>query len=125
MKLSIKILSLMLSAAVLFFSSCDSNERDPKSQEEIQFELLKGNWLLDQATFDGESKTASFPGLQLVIPGTFSVNSTFSFLVSGTRPTPSPWPTESQWKFGTDPKTQLIRGPGSEELSMNYSVTTS
>ena len=124
MKVSIRILSLILGAA-LFFLGCGSDESDPKSQEEIQFELLKGTWTLDYVTLDATSKTASFPGLELNIPGTFSTNGTFLFQLSGTRPASGPWPGESQWKFGADPKTQLIRGPGSEDLSMNYSVTAS
>ena len=125
MKLSITILSLVLSGATLFLSGCGSDESELKSQEEIQFELLKGTWVLDHVTLDATSKTASFPGLELNIPGTFKTSGIFLFQMSGTRPTPGPWPGESQWKFGIDPKTELIRGPGNEDLSMNYSVTSS
>ena len=43
---------------------------------------------------------------------------------TGTRPNPSPWGASGNWKFGTDPLTQIVRDPGTpEEIDATYTLT--
>jgi hypothetical protein len=126
MKFVARFLSLtLLAGAALFYASCDGGDGDTKSDEEIQLEALSKTWTLTSAELDGDPRTADFTGMKLTLSGAFAAGGTYNYSITGTTPTPSPWPRNGTWKFGADVKSQMIRNPGSggENLEMNYSLS--
>jgi len=117
-------LSLLVSAAFLY-SGCGGGGGGTDSPEKIQLAKLTKTWTLSSAKLDGNDKTSTFGSpFKLTITGTYSKDGdTYTYSFSGTRPQPSPWPATGTWKFGSDPKTQLIRLDDTPPLSMNYTVT--
>jgi hypothetical protein len=124
MKLVARFLSLtLLAGAALFYASCDGGDGDTKSDEEIQLEQLSATWNLSTAFFnDTEERTVDFNNMKLTLSGTFSPGTTYNYSITGTTPTPSPWPRQGTWKFGADVKTQMIRTSNSENLPMKYTL---
>lgn len=123
MKLVKGFLSLFAVAAlVMFYASCDKG--DPKkSEEQQQFEQLASTWTLSDARYDGISRKDDFPGLVLTLSGTFADGGTFQYSFTGTRPNPSPWKASGTWKFGQNPKEDIILDPGSaQEKEAIYSL---
>jgi len=113
MKASIKSLLalLILAGATLTFTHC-GDDGPGKTLEQKQFDKLKKTWTIVSATLDATNRTSDFTGFSITLGGTF--NSTnpkgpYTFSVSGTRPTPSPWPASGNWFFGGDPESQLVR----------------
>jgi hypothetical protein len=112
------------------FTHC-GDDGPGKTLEQTQLDKLKKTWNIVSATLDATDRTADFTGFSLTIGGTF--NSTnpegpYTFSVSGTRPTPSPWPASGNWFFGGDPETQLVRDENnngtndSSDLAMTYFI---
>ena len=124
MKLVTRILSLLILAGfAAFYTSCNKDDGNNKSEEEKQFDKLKASWSLVTAN-DGTDRTPDFQNLVLTLSGTFAKGGTFTYSFTGTRPTPSPWPGSGQWKFGTNVAQNIIRDPGTpSETNMNYEVT--
>jgi hypothetical protein len=127
MKLTTRILSLLVLAGLIIFSAgCDKTEKKKKSEAELQFEKLASQWDLVSATVDGDDRTDDFVDLVMTLSGTFAENGTFNYDFSGTRPNPSPWPKSGTWKFDTDPSSSLIRDPETDsETPMTYTVDNS
>jgi hypothetical protein len=127
MKLTTRILSLLVLAGVIVFSAgCDGETKKKKSEAEQQFDKLVTVWVLESAN-DGTDRTSDFPGLELTLSGTFSEDGIYNYeFTSGTRPNPSPWADSGTWKFGEDPSSDIIRDPGTlTELDMTYEVGAS
>jgi hypothetical protein len=124
MKLTTRILSLLILVGMIIFASgCGPDPKKKKTAAEKQFEKLASSWSLVSAS-DGNDRTADFVDLVLTLSGTFAENGTFNYDFSGTRPNPSPWPKSGTWKFGDNPEGDLIRDPGTDsELAMEYTVT--
>ena len=124
MKLVARFLSLtLLAGAALFYASCDGGGDDPKSDEEIQLEALSKTWTLTDAELDNAPRFADFSNMKLTLSGTFLSGATYNYSITGTTPTPSPWPRSGTWKFGADVKTQMIRTSNSENLPMDYTLS--
>lgn len=128
MKVLARILSLItLLAVATLYTSCDGNEPDSKSVEEIQLGKLKANvWRLFSADLDGTDRTADFTTptqMTLTFTGTYSPGGTYNMQVDGSRPDPNPWPQQSQWKFGGDVERQIIRLADEPDLGMGYTLT--
>lgn len=126
MKLITRLLSLtVLLAATLFYTGCKDDGDDTQSDQEIQLEALSSKtWALTSATLDGDPKEDDFPNMKITFSGTFvDENTIYTYSVTGTTPTPSPIPRSGTWKFGADPKTQIIRDPGTDDFPITYSLT--
>lgn len=122
-----RLASLMIVAgALVFFSNCGGD--DPKDPaQKVQLEKLSTTWNIVSATLDGTPRTADFTGFTLTISGTFNSNDPdgpYNYSVSGTRPTPSPWPASGQWEFavlGTGDTGTLLRSDG---VDFTYSISS-
>jgi hypothetical protein len=128
MKLFARILSLLVLAGLAtFYVSCSKDDGGKKSDEEVQLGLLTQTWTMTSATSDGTSRTADYPGLKLTISGTFAQGGVYdySLTMTGAPPSVMPWPQSGKWKFGTNPKTDIIRDPGVDsETSMTYTLSS-
>ncbi len=125
MKLIKGLLSLVcLGALITLYTGCDSGDPE-KSEEQQQLESLASTWSIATATNAGVDRTADFPGLVLTITGSFtSDGGTYQYSFTGTRPNPSPWQESGTWKFGQDPKQDIIRDPGTDlEIPMTYTLS--
>jgi hypothetical protein len=127
MKLATRILSLLILAAfATFYMSCDGGGGDDQSEQQIQFNKLKGTWNVTEVT-DGTGERGDFAGVQLSLGASsnFAENGTYPYEMTGTLPNPSPWPKQGGlWEFGSDPSSDLIRDPGGvNELEMTYDVS--
>lgn len=124
MKVATRLLTLLAFVGFgLFFASCGKDPSDDRTTEEKQLDQLKSTWALVSAN-DGTDRTGDFTNLVLTIDGTFSQGGTYLYSFTGTRPSPSPWPAQGTWQFGTDPLTQIVRDPGSpSEIDATYTVS--
>lgn len=124
MKFVARFLSLtILAGAAIFLASCGSDGGETKSEEETQLEALSKTWTLTSAELDGDVRTADFTNMKLTLSGAFSAGGTYNYSLTGTTPTPSPWPRSGKWKFGSAVTSQMIRDPNSaNELEMNYTL---
>jgi hypothetical protein len=127
MKLATRILSLLvLVTLTMFYVGCDKNKGEDESEQSIQFKKLTGTWTVSSVT-DANGPREDFEGVTLILGGTFAENaSNFTYNVNGTLPDPSPWPKGAHtWKFGTDPSTDVIRDPGTDdEIPCEYVVSS-
>jgi hypothetical protein len=124
MKVATRLLTLLAFVGLaVFYASCDKEPKDNRTAEEKQLDKLKTTWKIVSAN-DGTDRTADFPGLVLTLSGSFAQGGTYNYSFTGTRPSPSPWPANGTWKFGTDPLTQIIRDPGTAiEIDGAYEVS--
>src|SRR5688500_668851 len=107
MKFVARFLSLtLLTGAAFFYASCGGDDGETKSDEETQLDGVSKTWTLTDATLDGDPRFADFTNMKLTMLGTFSAGATYNYSITGTTPTPSPWPRTGTWKFGADVKTQ-------------------
>lgn len=125
MKITSRRLSLLILLSLgIFFAGCKKDEPTKKTEEETQLEKLKGSWGLVSATMDANDRTADFPGLVLTLSGNYVEGGTYVYSFTGTRPDPSPWPVDGDWRFGNPKTSQMIRDPDStDEITMTYTVT--
>lgn len=126
---------LVLSGLLLVFSHCGS-DGNSKPEEQIQLNKLKKTWTIVSntsggATLDATDRSADFSGFTITIGGTFTSTNPkgpYTFTISGTRPTPSPWPASGNWFFGGDPESQLVRDENNNgtadgsDLAMTYFI---
>jgi hypothetical protein len=126
-----KIVSKILSAAILLtcaamYSACDGGGGDGKSETEQQFDKLKAlTWEFSSATLDGDDRSVDFPNLTLSVDGTFVPETgVYTYTLGGTTPDRSPWPRSGNWIFGTNPLSEIIRDPDTQDvIDMEYVVT--
>jgi hypothetical protein len=127
--LSLSILAIFL----ITFTHCDDDGAG-KTLEQKQLEKLKKTWNIVSATLDATNRTSDFTGFSITIGGTYNSSNPqgpYTFSVSGTRPTPSPWPASGNWFFGGDAESQLVRdenGNGTQDgsdLAMTYFIDSS
>lgn len=125
MKLATKILSLLVMVGLAtFYTGCDKNGGEDKTQEENQLIKLNNSWALESAHDGISARTTDFPNLVLTLSGTYVKNGTYNYSFTGTRPNPSPWPVNGTWKFGTNIPSDLIRDPGTpNETPMEYTLS--
>jgi len=128
MKLLARTVSfVILASAVVFLSNCGGDDPE-KSAQEVQLGKLSKTWNIVSVTLDGTPRTADFTGFQLSITGAFNTNAPngpYNFSVTGSRPTPSPWPASGTWSFvniGTGDSGSLVRNDG---VPMVYSINSS
>lgn len=123
MKAFLRLTTLLAIAGLtVFFAACKRNNPGPESAEKQQLDKLSKTWNIVSATLDGTDRTADFSNFQLEITGTFPSTSDkgpYNFQVSGSRPTPSPWPETGTWSFGDDATSQIIRN---DDISILYSI---
>lgn len=126
MKLTTRILSLLvLSGLVMFFAGCDKENNKKKSEAEKQFDKLKASWELVSATDDTGDRTDDFSDpFVLTITGSFAEDGEYNYSFAGQSPEPSPWAESGVWKFGADPSSDIIRDPETDyERNLTYTVT--
>jgi hypothetical protein len=96
-------------------------------KEEEQLDKLKKSWNIISAALNGSTRTSDFSGFKLIISGIFdpaNPNGPYNYSVSGSRPTPSPWPSSGQWSFaaiGTGDSGTLLR---SDDVPITYSINS-
>lgn len=125
MKIVSRVLSfLVITSAALLYMSCDKEKGTKKTEEEIQLEKLSRSWNLVSVS-DDNGPREDFTNVVLTISGTAG-QAEFSYSLTGTRPTPSPWPASGKWKFGANVTKDIIRDPGTQsEIAMEYEVSES
>jgi hypothetical protein len=119
MKLVSRILSLVLiTGLATFFAGCGGDDDPKKSDQDVQLSLLNGTWNAATVQFQGNPPSLNHDDFVLTInaqPG----DEVMSFTVSG-RPTgPSAWPANGTFEFGSNVKTQLVRG---DQVAIDYTV---
>lgn len=122
-RLSLPIAPYFLIASLLISSSgCKSKNDDPEPVTSIQLAKLTKAWKLTEVMLDGTIKESDYPSFELVIAGVKG-NELFSYTVTG-RPSLSPWPQSGSWSFGTNPESEIVRDPDTDdEITMQYEVT--
>jgi hypothetical protein len=121
MKLATRILSLLVLAAfATFYMSCDGGGGDDQSEEQVQFNKLKSDWLVDKVLEDGDDRTLDFQGTTLTLEGNFVQGGSYLYSFEGPMPDISPFPRTGSWRFGEDPSSQIIRDQDENELDMTY-----
>jgi hypothetical protein len=101
MKSAYKWLAIVgLFAAIITLNSCQ--EDDPKSEEEVRFDKLKGTWNLTKALNGGVERTNEFVNVRITFGGTYTPGGTYSLATNAdAMPSDSPWKANESWKFGT------------------------
>jgi hypothetical protein len=125
MKVATRFFTLLaLVGLAIFYAGCKPEEKDNRTTEEKQLDKLKDEWAIVSAN-DGKDRTAEFANVVLTLSGSFSQGGTYNYSVTGTLPTPSPWPATGTWKFdAADPLTRIIRDPGQPtEINATYEVS--
>src|SRR6478736_2346420 len=104
MKLLTRTLSLLaIASTALFFANCGGGG-DDKKPEEIELGKLTKTWNIVSANLDGTNRTTDFSNFKLTLSGTFNSGSPegpYDYDVTGSRPTPSPWPDAASGNGGT------------------------
>lgn len=119
---------LLILCVVVLISSCKGKD-DPDPTEKIQLEKLVGTWNVSSAKLDGTTRD-DFSTVSIAISGTFNSSSPegpYQYVVSGTRPNPSPWPASGSWIFGDGEaaKSSIIRDAGTaDETQMTYVLSS-
>src|SRR5688500_13202535 len=111
MKIASRILSLLILVMITtFYTSCKKDDDNKETEEKQQLDKLKGVRTIVSAN-DGDDRTADFqgPDLVLTVAGNYVEGGTYNYSFTGRRPTPSPWPADGTWKFGTNKSTEVIR----------------
>ena len=125
MKMFSRILSLMIVSSLgLFYAGCGGKSGDTDPVEKVQLSKLSSTWTISSVTLDGAPRT-DFTGFTLTIAGAFSSatpKGPYTYTCAGTRPNPSPWPASGTWKFGANPKTDLLRLDNPDQ-EMTYTLT--
>ncbi len=116
---SLVFLTLIMISVTLI--NCGGEDKDPEPVTAVQLEKLSYTWTLESITREGEDKLTEYADFTLSLSGSDQAE-IYSYTTSG-RPSLSPWPATGAWKFGSDPKHDLIRDPGTNELAMNYQLT--
>ena len=126
MKLYFKpILSVAVLAILLGYTGCGGSNPPGPSAEEVQLGKLVSTWKVGSTgdvLLDNVSKKSDYAGFTLTLSGTAGATS-FDYTTAG-RPALSAWKSGGKWKFGTDPETDIIRDPGTnDEIPVTYTVT--
>lgn len=132
MKLLTRTLSLLaIASTALFFGNCGGGGNDKKPQE-VELGKLAKTWNIVSADLDGSlaDETAGFSNFKLTLSGTFdgdSPDGPYDYSVSGSRPTPSPWPGATQgnggtWTFGGTPTTDSGLIARDDGTAMTYTI---
>lgn len=131
MNLSLKSASILtVFAIILVLSGCKKKNADPDIPEKTALAALSKTWNIVSAHLDNTDRTDDFAGFSLSISGTFNSSEPsgpYNFSVSGSRPTPSPWPQSGSWSFGSNPQSNIIRNEipdGTVAISYNISNGT-
>ena len=133
MKVLTRTLSLLaIASTTLFFVNCGGggNEKKP---EEVELKKLAKTWNIVSADLDGTNRSADFTNFDLVIGGAFNSSSPegpYDYSVSGSRPTPSPWPDAANgnggtWTFGGTPATNSGLIARDDGTAMTYTISGS
>jgi len=128
MKMMTRIVSLTIVASALVFLSNCGDDDPKKTDQQIQLEKLSKTWNIVSASLDGTNRTADFTNFKLTIGGTYNStnpNGPYSYSVTGSRPTPSPWDANGTWSFvntGTTDTGSLLRNDG---VPMIYTISSS
>jgi hypothetical protein len=131
MKLLTRTFSLLaIASTTLFFVNCGGGG-DEKKPEEVELEKLVKTWNIVSADLDGDTRTDDFTNFDLVISGTFDSDSPegpYDYSVSGSRPTPSPWPDAANgnggtWTFGGTPSDDSGLIARDDGTAMTYTIS--
>jgi hypothetical protein len=124
MKIASRTLSLLILVAIAtIYVACKDKKGNDETEESIQLKKLRGVWNIQGAT-DPSDRSGDFDGLVLTIDGNYVENGTYSYSLTGERPSPSPWPASGTWKFGNPKSSNLVRDPGGvSETAMTYTVS--
>jgi hypothetical protein len=121
MKITRILSSLLVTAVILFISSCGGDPTPEPPIEEVQLAKLATTWKISDVKLDDVSKKTDYANFQLVISGTPGASS-FGYSTTG-RPSTSPWPASGTWTFGANPATQIVRDSGADKLDITYAVS--
>ncbi|TXH26730.1 MAG: hypothetical protein E6Q96_07460 [Cyclobacteriaceae bacterium] len=129
MKFLTRPLSLVTVASLaLFFANCGGDGGGGSAKEKTQLKKLSGTWEILSADLQGDDRIDDFTGFTLTISGTYDSDSPegpYQYSVSGSKPTPSPWPASGNWSFSTAGKDQglILRDAGTDdETPMSYKI---
>jgi hypothetical protein len=122
MKITRIFSSLVITAVILFISSCGPDPSTERPIEEVQLEKLVATWKIKEVKLDDVDKTNSYANFQLTISGTPGAGS-FGYTRSALT-IDSPWPKSGTWTFGANPETQVIRDSGTDKLDITYAVSS-
>lgn len=131
MKLFTRTFSLLTIASLtLLFSNCGDDPKG-KTPEEIELGKLSKTWSIVSATLDGATRTADFSNFDLIISGSFdsgSPDGPYDYDVTGSRPTPSPWPGAAEgnggtWTFAGTPATDSGLIARDDGTAMTYTIS--
>jgi hypothetical protein len=121
---------LTIATLALLFSNCGGDSKE-KAPEEIELGKLSKTWSISSATLDNAPRTADFANFKLTISGAFNANSPdgpYDYDVTGSRPTPSPWPDAANgnggtWTFAGTPTTDSGLIARDDGTAMTYSIS--
>jgi hypothetical protein len=126
MKMFSRILSvLVITSLGLMYTGCGGGDDKEDPAEKVQLGKLSSTWNVNTVTLDGVDRKSDFTGFKLTLGGTFDAanpKGPYNYSVSGTRPTPNPWPASGTWKFGSDVAKDLVR-LDTPDQAMTYTVT--
>jgi hypothetical protein len=130
MKMFSRILSLLVIASLgLMYTGCGKDDGDGDPKEKVELAKLSKTWNISSATLEGDSRTSDFTGFKLTLSGAFDASKPkgpYQYTVSGTRPTPNPWPPAGgTWTFGsafTSNGGTMVRSDG---VAMTYTFVGS
>lgn len=130
MKLLTRTLSLLaIASTTLFFAGCGGDDPE-KKPEEVELGKLAKTWNIVSADLDGANRTGDFSNFKLTISGTFddaNPDGPYDYDVTGSRPTPSPWPDAAHgnggtWTFGGTPTTDSGLIARDDGTAMTYTL---
>lgn len=129
MKFLTRTLSLITVASlVLFFANCGGDGGGGSAKEKTQLKKLSNTWEILSVDLDNVDRIQDFDNFTLTLSGTFDSDSPegpYSYAVSGSKPTPSPWPASGTWLFSTAGNDQgliLRDAETDDETPMSYRI---
>ncbi len=117
---------MILCAVMVLFSNC-GDDGGAKPPEQVQLERLSKTWNIVSASLDNANRTGDFNNFKLTMSGTFNAstpNGPYAYSVSGSRPTPSPWPVNGTWNFvslGSGDSGTIVR---EDNVTITYSISS-
>jgi hypothetical protein len=106
----------------VFFAGCDKGDDNKASKKDQQIEKLVGVWVAQSVDLTGVEMEEYVGSFTLEISGDAG-DDELSFEASGRPAGKGPWPSTGSLSFGADVLNDLIRNEGSEDLSIDYTVT--
>lgn len=111
---------LLVLASLVLVSACKKGD-DPQPIEQVQLGKLVKVWNIESAFLGAVDRSNDFTNFKLELKGSFgATGGVYQYTVTGTRPSPSPWPASGTWKFGAEPTSSIIRDSNADEVLVTY-----